>query len=398
MDFAGSSPTNVNTTICSGAIFADVNNDKKLDAISSCNGYITVQLGNGDATFQAPAYYAFNGGASALVDLNGDGYLDIAAVQIGTGVRPVAVAVLLNKGSTGPGVFGSPTEYAFPPPASGLDLGNFEGLFAGDFNGDGKQDLLTAFSYQGTATSPTLYPTSSGIDVFFGNGDGTLRQATVQPGPAITSLTVGDFNGDGVTDVAESLTSPTSNSLYGSVQILLGATGGTFTQGASLPIVGTNGGYLSAVSLSDQGPLDLVVNMGTGILTIFQGDGKANFTFAGSYPVLPLYESTLCRLEGGRETGPDCSWPGKHTCLFPWKRRWNVSGPARCAFLRPNRRREQRRHRRHRILSTAKFRGIPRELFCHSTRQRRRHLLDSRPNHHAPFRKLLSVGDGGLQR
>jgi Bacterial Ig-like domain (group 3)/FG-GAP-like repeat len=298
LDFAGSSPTNVNTTICSGAFFADVNNDKKLDAISSCNGYITVQLGNGDATFQAPAYYAFNGGASALVDLNGDGYLDIAAVQIGTGVRPVAVAVLLNKGSTGPGVFGSPTEYAFPPPASGLDLGNFEGLFAGDFNGDGKQDLLTAFSYQGTATSPTLYPTSSGIDVFFGNGDGTLRQATVQPGPAITSLTVGDFNGDGVTDVAESLTSPTSNSLYGSVQILLGATGGTFTQGASLPIVGTNGGYLSAVSLSDQGPLDLVVNMGTGILTIFQGDGKANFTFAGSYPVPPYTSPLFADLNG----------------------------------------------------------------------------------------------------
>ncbi len=52
LDFAGSSPTTVSTTVCSGAVFADINNDKKLDAVSNCNGYITVQLGNGDGTFQ----------------------------------------------------------------------------------------------------------------------------------------------------------------------------------------------------------------------------------------------------------------------------------------------------------------------------------------------------------
>ena len=115
--------------------------------------------------------------------------------------------------------------------------GYFSGLFAGDFNGDGKQDLLTTLPYSGTIDNPSPYTTATDVDIFSGNGDGTLRQATVQPGPAITSFTVGDFNGDGVTDVAELLTSA-SNTVYTSVQILLGATSGTFTQGASLPIVG----------------------------------------------------------------------------------------------------------------------------------------------------------------
>jgi hypothetical protein len=270
LGFAGSAPTIVNTTICSGAVFADVNNDKKLDAVASCNGYITVQLGNGDGTFQAPAYYAINAGTPLLVDLNGDGYLDIVATLTGN-PAPSQVTVLLNNGSTGPGVFGSPKPYALPAGATGL--------FAGDFNGDGKQDLLTTVLHVGTPAEP-LYPTACDLDILFGNGDGTLRPATVQPEPPIVNLTVGDFNGDGVTDVAGSLFSA-SNNLYGSVQIFLGSTSGTFTQGASLPVVGNNGGFVAAASLSDNGPLDLIVN--NGILNFFQGDGKANFTPTGSY-------------------------------------------------------------------------------------------------------------------
>ena len=84
LNFGGSAPTTVTTTLCvAGAgqpSFADVNNDKKLDLVYSCNGFLTVQLGNGDGTFQAPAYYGKYVGPPAFADLNGDGYLDIAAL------------------------------------------------------------------------------------------------------------------------------------------------------------------------------------------------------------------------------------------------------------------------------------------------------------------------------
>src|SRR5580692_1976857 len=59
---------------------ADMNVDKKLDLVLTCSsGYVVVMFGNGDGTFQTPAYYAVSGvsastGSAVPVDLNGDGY------------------------------------------------------------------------------------------------------------------------------------------------------------------------------------------------------------------------------------------------------------------------------------------------------------------------------------
>src|ERR1700740_3693494 len=75
LDFAGSAPTIKTTALCSGGTnqiaFADVNNDKKLDAVFVCNSYLGVAFGNGDGTFQATAFYAVNTETPLLVDLNG---------------------------------------------------------------------------------------------------------------------------------------------------------------------------------------------------------------------------------------------------------------------------------------------------------------------------------------
>jgi Bacterial Ig-like domain (group 3)/FG-GAP-like repeat len=276
LSFATNTQTTVTTTLpsssqASSITFADVNNDKKLDLVFYSNGYLTIQLGNGDGTFQSPAYFASNSFSPVLVDLNGDGYLDVAGLVASTQPNaPPQVAVFINGGSTGPGVFASPKLYAATQ--------TVYNLVVGDFNGDGKQDLLGV-------TSSSL-PIMTGASVFYGNGDGTLKPAEAQSLPPFGSFTTGDFNGDGVTDLALSLVAA-PNSLYTSVQILLGSTSGTFTQGAVLPVVAVTGsaagysGPLQAVDLTGNGNLDLVV--ATSVLNIFHGDGKGNFAATGSY-------------------------------------------------------------------------------------------------------------------
>ena len=139
---------------------ADLNNDKKLDLVATCvEGDIVVLLGNGDGTFQTPAYYTISGTPviAQPVDLNDDGYLDIAAAT------PSAVLIMLNQGSTAPGALLAAKSY---PAQSGV---LFSGVETGDFNGDGKQDVLGI-----STNSPGAYLP---FYVFYGNGDGTLQTA-----------------------------------------------------------------------------------------------------------------------------------------------------------------------------------------------------------------------------
>jgi hypothetical protein len=277
LNVGSSAPTTVTTNLCpapSGVPqvnLADLNNDKKLDLVFFCNGYLTIQLGNGDGTFQTPAYFAGYQGAPVFVDLNGDGYLDIATLGGPANATP-QVSIYLNQGSGAPGTFASAKLY----PAA-----NASGLQAGDFNGDGKADLLTTV-YSSLPTSAA----STAISVFYGNGDGTLNPAKTQSMASFSSFTVGDFNGDGVTDVAVMPISSADN-LYASVQIELGSSSGTFAPGAAMPILATSStasGYgtaLTTAALTTDGNLDLVVT--TSVVSIFHGDGKGNFTATGSY-------------------------------------------------------------------------------------------------------------------
>lgn len=253
--------------------FADVNNDKKLDLIYSCSGYIVIQFGNGDGTFATPAYFAINAGLPVLVDLNGDGFPDITAFTV-SGTSP-EIAVFLNQGAANPGVFQSPKLYPVPTGSSSL--------LAGDFNGDGKQDLII------TSVNTTTLNTLPAVSILYGNGDGTLKAPATQSTPSFSGFTIGDFNGDGVTDLALLLIPATNTSLYTSVQVLLGSTSGTFAPGASLPIVATSaanlagGQPLAAVALTGDGNLDLVVD--TSVLSIFHGDGNGNFAPTGTYAI-----------------------------------------------------------------------------------------------------------------
>src|SRR5207248_3078866 len=113
----------------------DFDGDGKLDlAVANFNSAnVSVLLGKGDGTFQAPNNFVVGTEpiSVAVGDFNGDGILDLATANgIDFGGGSNNVSVLLGKGD---GSF---------QPAMNLAAGsNPHSVAVGDFNGDGKLDL-----------------------------------------------------------------------------------------------------------------------------------------------------------------------------------------------------------------------------------------------------------------
>src|SRR4029077_175061 len=98
---------------------------------------------------------------------------------------------------------------------------------AGDFNADGVQDLASANTY------------STSVSVLLGKGDGTFPSPpTNAVGPNPQSVAVGDFNRDGKLDMAVANAGTTAPYVANGVSMLLGNGDGTF-QPARAVDVGT---------------------------------------------------------------------------------------------------------------------------------------------------------------
>jgi hypothetical protein len=245
----------------------DINNDKKTDLVFVCKeGYVGVLLGKGDGTFQPAAYYPLTGAASlAAVDLNGDGYLDIVASTsiVATGS---AINILLNQGTSAPGTLLSPKSY--PVTAFGGGIGT------GDFNGDGKQDILV---------STLQIPTNDWqLAVFYGNGDGTLQAIQAIQSPAGgSSFVAADLNHDGFTDVAY-LTTPGAGAPQ-VIQVVLGQSNGLFTVGSSLQLSASLNYTNLVLAGTTNGGKNIDLAAIGGITTILLGDGNGGFSTGRSY-------------------------------------------------------------------------------------------------------------------
>ena len=165
----------------------DINQDGFLDlAVASDGGsYVSILQGNGDGTFKP--YIAVNTGASqvgsvAIGDFNGDGYPDLAT----TSAPDNSIYILLNKATATPS-FQAPVPYVqndgTPNPWPYY-------LTIGDFNRDGKLDIISANN--GNAT----------VGVLLGTGTGTFGAATYYPAGSNTIFAnVGDINGDDRVDI-----------------------------------------------------------------------------------------------------------------------------------------------------------------------------------------------------
>ena len=96
----------------SGTVTADLNNDGHIDIITSnySSNDISVLLGNGDGTFEAARFFAAGNRPTALAvgDFNGDGLLDVAVADAGINGVGQGVSILLGNGD---GTFQAPIFY-----------------------------------------------------------------------------------------------------------------------------------------------------------------------------------------------------------------------------------------------------------------------------------------------
>jgi hypothetical protein len=295
-----------------GLATADFNNDHipDLAVTNSSDSTVSILLGAGDGTFRQAASYTVGNGPLAVVaaDFNGDKITDLAVADTysgdvavfkgfgdGTfalanrfvaGVRPSAMtaADFNHDGHTDLAIndvylgwvtiFDGTGNFGFFPPGMGQIVqlnGALGTLVTGDFNGDGVPDLATADTDHDR------------VAVLLGQPDGTLGAPQFVPvGRSPSAITVGDFNADGISDLATTNLEPSAP--HGSVSVLLGHSDGTFTALPALPVdVGPIG--ITAGDLNGDGVTDLVTtNASSGNLSLLLGgkgaNGKANGTFA----------------------------------------------------------------------------------------------------------------------
>jgi hypothetical protein len=190
-----------------------------------------VQMARGDVT---------NDGIPDVIMANNGGYQGSAA----------AVTVFLGKGD---GTFEAPMN-------SGLGSSAFD-MTVGDFNGDGLLDVAIGGYVSG----------SQGIlEILLGNGDGTFRAGQTIDLPSIPwSITTGDFNGDGKLDIALAIDK---------VYFYQGVGDGTFASNSSVKIANQSFLYQARVGdFNGDGKPDVAVTDGARVYVLWN---TGPFTFA----------------------------------------------------------------------------------------------------------------------
>jgi Bacterial Ig-like domain (group 3)/FG-GAP-like repeat len=157
---------------------------------------IFVFLGKGDGTFTSSFTPVGNAPYDVkLIDLNGDGKLDLALSDAYFGFFSNQVGFYVIPGR-GDGTF-DVANLREPFPNAQIST-----IIPGDFDGDGKQDLTLGVITDVDASGNPV-PNSTGIAFLKGNGDFTFGSPQVQlMGAAPMSGQYADFNGDGIVDLA----------------------------------------------------------------------------------------------------------------------------------------------------------------------------------------------------
>jgi hypothetical protein len=248
-----------------GQFTSDGNLDVAVDSVSG--GDVIIFLGHGDGTFNnAPEFPAGAGAISiAQADFTGSGIRDLVTAN----TSDDTISVLFGNGD---GTFQAPVTYA---------VGHFpEFVATADLTGNGIQDIIVATT--GTGTHGTL-------SVFLGNGDGTFQAPiTIDPGLQIffpRSMAVGEFDGDGIPDLAISYDGPAGEA---AVLVLAGNGNGTFRQLSNVVFGNlSSAGRLAVADVNGDGNDDLLLpadSVNSGGVEVLLGNGNGTFRDTGLTP------------------------------------------------------------------------------------------------------------------
>jgi len=299
-------------------VAADVNGDGRVDLISANSGTntLTVLANNGSGGFGYNATPGVGGSPHSVVaaDVNGDGKVDL--ICAGQNWVGYSLFILTNNGSGGFDYHSSP------------NVGNQPfSVVAGDVNGDGTVDLISANSGSGTLTVLTnnesgdsdafdsyatltvgIQPVSvvaadvNGDDrvdlISADKGSGTLTvltnngssgfgfNATLPGGFEPISVVAADVNGDGKVDLISASREP-GGLPYGRLTVLTNNGSGGFDFNAIL-VVGRNPTSVVAADVNGDGEVDLVsANFVSSTLTVLTNNGSGGFGFNATLVVGP---------------------------------------------------------------------------------------------------------------
>jgi hypothetical protein len=260
---------------------ADVNGDGVPDLIlvDQYGGTVGVMLGDGDGGFGSLMETSVGGGRPTHVqvaDFNGDGHPDLLV-----GLETAASPRQPNPGSEAFEVMTGDGRGFTPGPRTALKEAGF--LYAGDFNGDGHQDVAEIPSCGGTLAG--WIPSDNHIIyTFAGDGSGGFAPATeTSVGEGTCWWEEGDLNGDGRTDLVA-----VSQGLGPSrVIVEPGAASGGFGPAVESPLGTALFLRGQPIDLDGDRTLDLLAEGATsqseGVYTL-ANDGSAHFSLHGPYP------------------------------------------------------------------------------------------------------------------